>query len=343
MEKLESHLIFVDTFAKIHSIMKEHEGQEIRVSYSGGSDSDTIAWLLKYLGYNVTNVIFDTGLEYEATWRHVDYMISEGYDIEVVKPSKSIPWTIHNYGEPFVNKYASDMIHRLQYNHFDFKNDGLGTFDELYLKHPTSYSSLRWWTNSNNGKRDNILWNRGLKEFLIENNGLPFSPSIHCCYNAKKLPSKQYAYANNVKLLMMGIRRAEGGKRSNAYSSCYIAKSTIYPYSLYLPLFWWSNEDKALFDTITNIQHSDCYSVYGLKRTGCPGCPFAKRFEDELIAIDTYEPKLSKAVRNIFKNSYEWTRKFNEYKIESKPERKKRVSKKDIVEDIQEDLTLDKN
>jgi 3'-phosphoadenosine 5'-phosphosulfate sulfotransferase (PAPS reductase)/FAD synthetase len=329
MEKLEDHLIFVDTLAKINSVMETHKGEEIRVSYSGGSDSDDIAWLLRYMGYDVTNIFFDTGLEYAATWAHLDYMLSEGYKIEIIKPEKSIPWTIHHYGEPFINKYVSDMVRRLQYNKFDFKNDGLLSFDELYLKYPNSKSALHWWTNYNNGKRDNISWNGRLKEFLIENDGIPFTPSIHCCYNTKKLPSKQYARKNNVKLLMMGIRRAEGGKRANAYSSCYISKSIIYPYALYLPLFWWSNEDKALFDRITGIKHSDCYDVYGMKRTGCPGCPFAKKFEDELLAIDQYEPKLSKAVRNIFKNSYEWTRKYNIYKQDNKPVRKKRTISKE--------------
>lgn len=330
MKSLEDYLVFVDTFAKVHSVMKDYEGQEVRVSYSGGSDSDTVMWILKYLGYNVKGVTFDTGLEYQATWKHIDYMREQGYDIEIVKPPKSIPWTIHHYGQPFISKHVSDMIQRLQYNNFKFQEHGALPFDDLYSKYPNSKSALRWWTNNNNSMSNNISWNKGLKDFLILNDGVPFTTSAHCCYNTKKLPSKQYARANNVKLLMLGIRRAEGGKRATAYTSCYIPKTNIYPYGLYLPLFWWTNEDKALFDEITQIKHSDCYSVYGMRRTGCPGCPFARGFEDELMAIDEHEPKLSKAVNNIFKESYEWTRKYKQYQQDTKQPRKKReVKKKD--------------
>lgn len=318
MEKLEDHLAFVDAFAKTRSIMEQFKGKEIRLSYSGGSDSDDVAWLLRYLGYNVKMVIYDTGLEYDATWRHVDYMRSQGYDIEVIKPPKSIPNTVYHYGEPFINKHVADMLERLQYNNFNFKEDGLLEFDEAYAKYPHSKSALRWWTDNNSNASNNISWNRSLKEFLIENNGIPFEVSAHCCYNTKKLPSKIYARENHVDLMMLGIRRAEGGKRATAYPSCFIEKSVIYSYSLFLPIFWWKNEDKDLFDQITGIKHSDCYSVYGMKRTGCPGCPFGRNFEDELVAISTYEPKLEKAVNHIFKNSYEWNRKFREYQKEHK-------------------------
>lgn len=52
------------------------------------------------------------------------------------------------------------------------------------------------------------------------------------------------------------------------------------------------------------------------KRTGCAGCPFGKDFENELKIIEEYEPKLYKAVNNIFGESYEYTRKFLEFRKE---------------------------
>jgi 3'-phosphoadenosine 5'-phosphosulfate sulfotransferase (PAPS reductase)/FAD synthetase len=329
--KLEDYLVYVDTFAKINSILDEYKNKEIRLSYSGGSDSDTVAWLLRYLGYNIKFVFYDTGLEYQATRKHLDYMKSEGFDIEVVRPKKTIPNTIYHYGVPFISKHVSDMMQRLNHNKFDWKNDGNLDFDSALNKYPHSKSALRWWTDNNNSPRNNISWNRGLKEFLIKNNGIPFPTSAHCCYNTKKLPSKQHAHANNIELLMLGIRRAEGGKRATAYSSCFIPKS-IYPYALFFPIFWWTNEDKILFDEILNIKHSDCYGVYGMKRTGCPGCPFGQHFEEEILSIAQFEPKLEKAVSKIFGQSYEWTRKYKEFQEETKPPRKngKKIQKDDI-------------
>jgi hypothetical protein len=62
-----------------------------------------------------------------------------------------------------------------------------------------------------------------------------------------------------------------------------------------------------------NIKHSDAYGVYGMKRTGCAGCPFDNQLEIDLKAIEIWEPKLYKGISNIFKISYEWTRKYREF------------------------------
>lgn len=344
--KLEDKLVYIDTFAKVHDVLSIYEGKEIRVSYSGGSDSDTVLWLLRYLNYNVKSVIYDTGLEYDATWRHVEYMRSLGFDIEIEKVSKTIPWGIKNKGAPFLSKHVSDMVQRLQYNNFNFKEDGKLSFGELYLKYPNAKSALRWWTNHNVYKGTNIDWNRGLKDFLIENNGVPFTPSAYCCYGAKKLPSKMYAKEHNVELLMLGIRRAEGGKRATAYPSCYIPKTAIYTYAIYLPIFWWTNEDKRYFDEVLEIKHSECYDSYGLKRTGCPGCPLGKNFENEITAIANHEPRLSKAVENLFGKSYAFTRKYVEHQEKTKPPRMTKENKKpdaNIIEFKKKEIQWQKN
>ena len=45
----------------------------------------------------------------------------------------------------------------------------------------------------------------------------------------------------------------------------------------------------------------------------CSGCPYGRDFEEELRIIEEHEPKLYKAVNNIFKDSYEYTRKYREF------------------------------
>ena len=58
-----------------------------------------------------------------------------------------------------------------------------------------------------------------------------------------------------------------------------------------------------------------------MKRSGCAGCPYGRDFEEELKIIEKYEPKLFKAVNNIFGDSYEYTRKYREFfKIKSEKE-----------------------
>ena len=50
----------------------------------------------------------------------------------------------------------------------------------------------------------------------------------------------------------------------------------------------------------------------------CAGCPYGKDFEFELEVIEKYEPKLFKAVNNIFGDSYDYTRRYKAFWAEQK-------------------------
>ena len=81
----------------------------------------------------------------------------------------------------------------------------------------------------------------------------------------------------------------------------------------YRPIFWYKNSDKEDYESHYGVVHSKCYTEYGLKRTGCAGCPYGRDFEQELEIIQKYEPELFVAVTRIFKDSYEYTRKYREF------------------------------
>ena len=51
-----------------------------------------------------------------------------------------------------------------------------------------------------------------------------------------------------------------------------------------------------------------------MKRTGCVGCPYSRELQHELDLIKKYEPKLHKAVCNVFKDSYEYTKQYYEFR-----------------------------
>ena len=82
-----------------------------------------------------------------------------------------------------------------------------------------------------------------------------------------------------------------------AYKSCF--NSNYDKSDEYRPLFWYKDLDKNDYKIAYCIENSKCYTNYGLKRTGCAGCPFGRDFEKELEIIERYEPKLFKAVNNI--------------------------------------------
>ena len=124
------------------------------------------------------------------------------------------------------------------------------------------------------------------------------------------------------------MRKAEGGVRSTAYKNCFDDNGSMC--DNYRPLFWYKDSDKKDYENFYDIEHSECYSLYGLKRTGCAGCPFGRDFEFELSVIEKYEPRLFVAVNNIFGNSYEYTRKYREF-YKKKEEELKLLNTKDVL------------
>ena len=66
------------------------------------------------------------------------------------------------------------------------------------------------------------------------------------------------------------------------------------------PIWYLTNEDKREYEEIFGIVHSRCYTEYGLKRTGCVGCPFNRNVNAELEIIKRFEPKLYAACIKIF-------------------------------------------
>lgn len=119
----------------------------------------------------------------------------------------------------------------------------------------------------------------------------------------------------------VGVRKAERGARSTAYTSCFdegfggIAAQ-------FRPLFWMTDGQKKAYCDHFGIIRSDCYEIWGMKRTGCACCPFGKEFEEELAMAESYEPKMALAAQNIFGPSYEYTRAFMAFRKQQKEEQK---------------------
>jgi 3'-phosphoadenosine 5'-phosphosulfate sulfotransferase (PAPS reductase)/FAD synthetase len=300
-----------DAMAKLKQILRKYKNPV--VCYSGGSDSDLIMWMLRNNGIHLQAVFYDTGIEYQATKNHVSWMREHhGFDIDVIKPTMPIPTSNKTYGHPFISKRVSDYIERLQRHNFDFKSHGNLNFDELWELYPNAKSALQWWTNGNgNGSSFNISRNKYLKEFIMAEGGIPFRVSGRCCEGAKKKPIKKYAKERGIDLAILGLRRAEGGLRIDRYKSCY--HNTKNGMSLFMPLWWMTNADKEVGNTKYEIVNSEAYRTYGLKRTGCAGCPFGRNFQDEVDMILLNEPKLAKGIKNIFSPSYEFTKKYREF------------------------------
>ena len=303
------------SFVKGAAIINNRGYNSILCSISGGSDSDIVLDIIHRIDFDkqVKYVWFDTGLEYEATKAHLKYL-EDKYKIKIIreKAIKPIPTCCREYGQPFLSKYISEMISRLQKHNFKFEDKPL---EQLLKEYPNCKSALKWWCNAReipkNGYSSlNINSKKYLKEFLILNPP-KFKISSKCCDYAKKKVGKQIEKEFNADLNIIGLRKSEGGIRSVRYKSCYSTNES--KIDNYRPIFWYREDTKVCYENAFNIVHSECYTKYGFKRTGCCCCPYARNLEDELEKTRIFEPKLYKAVCNVFKDSYEYTRKYREF------------------------------
>lgn len=290
--------------------------KKILCSVSGGADSDIVIDICVMCDRDkkIDYVWFDTGLEYQATKKHLKYLEEKyGIEIRIEKAIKPIPTSCKQHGQPFISKQVSQFMEGLQRHNFKWEDK---PYEELLKEYPKCKSYLQWWCNTKqrgNDKRFCIAQNKWLKEFIIANPP-DFKISASCCKYAKKDLSKKIIKENSYDLKIVGIRKAEGGQRATAYKNCF--DENIGDCDNYRPVFWYLNNTKSTYDNHYNILHSDCYTVYGFKRTGCACCPFGGAdIEMELEAVRKYEPNLYIAVNNIFGKSYEYTRK---YKLFSK-------------------------
>lgn len=318
----------IKSFVKGYSIINGRYNN-IMCSISGGSDSDIMLDIIHKIDVDkkVKYIWFNTGLEYQATKDHLEYLENK-YNISIQRERAilPIPACVHKYGQPFLSKYVSEMIDRLQTANFQWKDEPLEVLVERY---PNSKMGLNWWTNNNkiafqkrnenenpNPSMFDINHNLYLKEFIMANPPT-FKISSKCCKYAKKDVSKMLVKKYDVDLMILGIRKAEGGIRSQAYKSCYSQNEDTV--DQYRPLFWFTEDDKREYERAFNITHSKCYTEYGFRRTGCCCCPYGgKSLTHELKETKEHEPQLYKAVNSIFKDSYEYTKQYRMFVKEMK-------------------------
>lgn len=211
-------LVF-DAFVKADSVINEGGYGRVMCSVSGGSDSDIVMDLVSRVDRDgkTRYVFFDTGLEYDATKRHISYLEERyGVGIERLRPRKPIPVCCREIGEPFISKHVSEQIHRLQSHGFRWEDE---PFDTLYERYPRCRAALRWWSNDYDGvngreSRFNIGLHRWLREFMVENPP-DFRISNKCCDHAKKAVAADAIKRLDAELNITGIRKSEGGGTLN--------------------------------------------------------------------------------------------------------------------------------
>lgn len=323
-------------FQAILSIIQKHLRNHPKAicSYSGGADSDILVDLLETARKimpslpRIDYVFFNTGLEMKAIKDHVKET-AEKYDIEIqeARPDISIVLAAKKYGIPFVSKIMSGGLSEWQKkqvpmgiaDEYNEATDKEAKRQELRERYPHCESLINFicCCNSAGEPRPNIQLvinsSKYMRDFVTENPP-DFPISAKCCDYCKKQVA--HKVQKDYEMIITGERRDEGGMRSvprkDNTALCF-TETASGQYRL-RPLYYVSDSDKAWYKETYGIRYSDAYEVYGLTRTGCCGCPISYKAVEDLQKIGKYEPNLEKAAWNVFGKSYEYRKKYNEYK-----------------------------
>lgn len=123
-------LTIFDGLVKAKSVLTNNKN--ILASVSGGADSDCMIDIVENLiprdgEHDVTYVWFDTGVEMDATKRHLSFL-EEKYDIKIHRERGKMQVTeaVRNVGYPFYSKQFAEYIGRLQKHNFQWEDEPFG-------------------------------------------------------------------------------------------------------------------------------------------------------------------------------------------------------------------------
>lgn len=340
-----------DKFQAIQGIIATRLTQHPKAicSYSGGSDSDILLDLIERTRELIPNlppvkyVFFNTGLEMEATKRHVKETAEKyGVEIETKRPKINIVKATRTHGQPWMSKIVSSALEVIQrkgvpftivdeYKACETLEQKMAKRQELRERYPNSETAINFLCecNSKGEPRPGIQLSVGSSAFLLDwfkENPPSFSVSADCCTYCKK--NLAHDVQKGYEMVITGERRDEGGMRSvprsgdEANSTMCFTETANGQYR-FRPLYYVSDKDKDWYKEQYGIRYSDAYEVYGMKRTGCCGCSISSRAVEDLKMIEPYEPYIVKAAWNIFGDSYRYRQAYNEYKAKRYAEQKK--------------------
>lgn len=207
------------------------------VSTSGGKDSACISKLCKQLYPQIKHIMFNTGLEYQATIN-----LAKKQGAEIIPPQISWMKFCEKEGYPVGSKQVSKRIH-------DVRSGAISCAITLFSK--------------NYGLSDK--WLHFLSDKFVD-----FPISHKCCDEFKKKPS------HNTKLNpIIGTRIQESSMRTSAWrkSGCN-NYSLDYKRGVSRPISLWTDTDVEQYANDEQVELSEIYTQYQQKRTGCVNCPY---------------------------------------------------------------------
>ena len=248
-KKLKRSSALVDEFVDALGL------ETVYVSTSGGKDSACVSHLCKANYPMIKHVMFDTGLEYQAT---KDLAKKQG--AKIIPPKIGWKEFCEKEGYPVGSKQVSKRIH-------DAYVSPLGAVLTMFSR--VYHLSDKWL-------------------HFLDPTFVDFPISHKCCNEFKKKPAKQL----NMNPII-GTRIDESAQRKNAWkkSGCN-SYSLDGKHGTSRPISLWKDENVDKYVKDEEIELSEIYTQYEQKRTGCVCCPYGAQMDGSRFdLLKKLEPK----------------------------------------------------
>ena len=261
----DNGFILLDRVVKIQSVINQIGEENFYVSYSGGKDSNVLSVLLDLALPNnkIPRVYARTGLDLKELERFVKEQEEKDPRFCEIAPSVKIKEFLDKNGYPFKSKAHSHWVERYQ-------RAGMLPSIEHYLGISGNYGTQQQCPKK-------------LRYQFTEDNNLKISDK--CCVAMKEEPLRKWGLEHSREYTMIGVRKAEGGRRK--YSVCFNKQAKKFQ-----PLVPLTDEWLEWFINLFDISPPNVYKQ-GIERTGCVGCPFSYHLNEELSFLASHEEYIS--------------------------------------------------
>lgn len=277
----DNEFLLQDRLGVIRDTIQKYGEDTWALSFSGGKDSMVLHKLLDLAlpDNKIPRVYANTGIEYLEMVNFVKKLQKDDDRIEIIKPSRNIKEVLEEYGYPFKSKQHSFYV-------------------RVYQKHGMDSKAVQFYLKETGGRFDcppklRYQFTEEFKDKLKINDS--------CCKYMKEKPLDEYKKKSGRPNQILGLMAAEGGRRADVNCVTLIGKKVSFH-----PLAKVTKEWEEWFIKEYNIELCPLYyPPYNFDRSGCKGCPFALKLQENLEIMERYFPNERKQCEYIWEPVYE--------------------------------------
>ena len=327
-EILDNELILYDRLEVIKQTIQKYGEENFYLSFSGGKDSTVVHHLLDMAipGNMIPRVYLNTGIEYNAMVEWVKELAKTDDRITIIKPQKNIKKTLEEKGYPFKSKAFSDVYPTYRKH----KREVWDVMEQIEKKPElkTNYdfihnlsNSTKWVIKEYYGLRER---NGAIYEFSSCPQSLQYlfkqdmNISDKCCLEMKEKPLDRWQKEHNKPIAILGLMAAEGGRRESVKCIAFKGNKP----KTFSPLAKVTIDWENWFIEKYGIQLCRLYyEPYNFIRSGCKGCPFNLKLEEDLSTLERYFPEEYRQCQYIWKPVYDEYRRIG-YRLKAEEQKK---------------------